>query len=104
MSKFIIFLAWLAYFVIGLIFGLFPTYVIADVADKYHIEFIQQFSFAQLFAVIQIASLILFRRSDDDEEETEEEKIKKGFSDMGYRLLFVLCWWGLLYLMHYFIR
>jgi hypothetical protein len=84
--------------------ALLNAYVILSVSNLYQLSFITQFSFIQVYGILAVISLAIFKYKKEDSSDGDfTEKMTKAFTELLTVVCTSLLGWGFSFLAYYII-
>ena len=87
---------------LSVLLGLLGTKVILSVSNLYELTFISELGFVKVFGLFSLISLAVAKYKDSIKEEGDE-MYEEVFKRIVYRVVELLSFWGLMYVVHYII-
>ena len=88
----------------GFLTALLGAKVIMSIADLYQLGFITKMSCIQLYGLITIINIVKHKKENEEKkDEAFEVMIKKAFTFILWKTIFLLTGWGLAFVSYYVI-
>ena len=87
---------------LSVLLGLLGTKVVLSVSNLYELTFISELGFVKVFGLFSLIGLAVAKYKDRIKEEGDE-MYEEVFKRIVYRVVELLSFWGLMYVVHYII-